>query len=545
MATSCGMKPDAGPPPAAPPAAGAGGAGGRTAAGGSGGASGEGSGGAAGAAGGAGAAGAGGAGAAGGGGGDPGAGGAGGGAGDAGGAGASGEVGPPTPGAPDPGAPAAALPPDEPLPPCKRTVNVAVGALGGAVSAAQPGDCLIVADGNHGAPAIGVRGSAGAPIVVRAANRGKAVFTGGTLQLNGAAHVIVEGFAFTGGGGVRINNCTQCRISRSRFSLGGGTWIVVDGNSDGTRIDRNQLGPKNSDGNVIGPTGPSTRTRIDRNHLHDISPGGNGRETLRLGCCGPQTDAHDTFNVVEHNLFQNCSGEAEIITVKSSSNTIRYNTFRDSRGNVTLRAGKRSSVYGNFMFGNGIRLYDDDHKIFNNHVEGSPGPAIIVGSGQPPGNAQTRRAFIVHNTLVGTGALFGHGGRPLGDLDTTFANNIIQAPGAAVRFSTPSVNPRYQGNLVFGGTVGVTAGADAFQVADPRLAGSGGALAISEGSPAIDAAPVTFPFVTDDVHGQPRPADGQPAARAGDRPDIGADEYSPAPRLRRPLTPADVGPDSP
>ena len=105
----------------------------------------------------------------------------------------------------------------------------------------------------------------------------------------------------------------------------------------------------------------------------------------------------------------NCSGEAEIITVKSSSNTIRYNTFRDSRGNVTLRAGKRGTIHGNFMFGNGIRLYDEDHKIFNNYVEGSPGPAIIVGSGQPPANAQTRRAFIVHNTLIGTGALFGHG----------------------------------------------------------------------------------------------------------------------------------------
>jgi poly(beta-D-mannuronate) lyase len=539
------MRPDAGTPPSPPATAGTGGPGGRA----PGGAGGDGAGGAAGGASagvGGGAAGAGGGAA---GGGSSGSGGEGapgnpgpGGPADA---GAAGDVGPGA-GATDPGAPAVALPPDQPLPPCKRTVNVGVGALGGAVAAAQAGDCLIVADGNHTAPSIGARGNATAPIVVRAANRGKAVFTGGTLQLNGAAHVIVEGFAFRGGGGVRINNCTACRISRSRFTLGGGTWIVVDGNSNGTRIDRNQLGPKNSDGNIIGPTGPSTATRIDRNHLHDVSPGGNGRETLRLGCCGPQTDAHDTFNVVEHNLFENCSGEAEIITVKSSSNTIRYNTFRNSRGNVTLRAGKRSSVYGNFMFGNGIRLYDDDHKIFNNHVEGSPGPAIIVGSGQPPTNAQTRRAFIVHNTLVGTGALFGHGGRPLGDLDTTFANNIILAPGPAVRFSTPSVNPRYRGNLVFGGTVGVTAGAEAFQVTDPRLAASaGGAMAIVEGSPAIDAAPMTFPFVTDDVHGQARPADGQPSARAGDLPDIGADELSPAPRLRGPLTAVDVGPDSP
>jgi hypothetical protein len=46
----------------------------------------------------------------------------------------------------------------------------------------------------------------------------------------------------------------------------------------------------------------------------------------------------------------------------------------------------------------------------------------------------------------------------------------------------------------------------------------------------------SFPFVTDGLAGQPR-----------DRPDIGDDEWSAAPELnlRRPLQPADVGPDAP
>src|SRR4029453_16298206 len=131
----------------------------------------------------------------------------------------------------------------------------------------------------------------------------KASFTSGTLQLRGAAHVMVEGFAFTGGSGVRISDSKKCRISRFKFPLGGGTWVVVDGSSDSNRIDRCEMGPKNSDGNVIGPTGLSTRTRIDRNYIHDISPGGNGRETLRLGCCGATFDNHETFNLVEHNLL--------------------------------------------------------------------------------------------------------------------------------------------------------------------------------------------------------------------------------------------------
>ena len=41
--------------------------------------------------------------------------------------------------------------------------------------------------------------------------------------------------------------------------------------------------------------------------------------------------------------------------------------------------------------------------------------------------------------------------------------------------------------------------------------------------------------------GGPRGLQGQPRMM----PDIGADELSPAPALRRPLTTADVGPDAP
>jgi poly(beta-D-mannuronate) lyase len=45
----------------------------------------------------------------------------------------------------------------------------------------------------------------------------------------------------------------------------------------------------------------------------------------------------------------------------------------------------------------------------------------------------------------------------------------------------------------------------------------------------------TFPFVTDDMDGQPRTAPY----------DVGADERASTAVLQRPLTPAVVGPDSP
>ena len=42
----------------------------------------------------------------------------------------------------------------------------------------MPGDCLIAANGDYGAITIGAKGTAEAPIVLRAATRGMAVFTG-------------------------------------------------------------------------------------------------------------------------------------------------------------------------------------------------------------------------------------------------------------------------------------------------------------------------------------------------------------------------------
>jgi hypothetical protein len=52
---------------------------------------------------------------------------------------------------------------------------------------------------------------------------------------------------------------------------------------------------------------------------------------------------------------------------------------------------------------------------------------------------------------------------------------------------------------------------------------------------AADSAVGTFPFVTDDMDGQPRTAPY----------DVGADERASTAVLQRPLTPAVVGPDSP
>jgi nitrogen regulatory protein PII len=226
---------------------------------------------------------------------------------------------------------------------------------------------------------------------------------------------------------------------------------------------------------------------------------------VRLGCCGATFDYHDTFNVVEHNLFVNCSGEAEMISMKSSANTFRYNTVRNSAGNISLRAGRHNTVYGNYVFGTGnqggIRMYEDDHKIFNNYI--ATGQALIANRADAI-HAAVKNAVIVNNTFLGSVALTGTG--------NVFANNITSA--------APSIGGATGGNNLMADAAG--------------LMKVGEVMVIGMGSKAIDASMGSYPFVMDDVNGQPR-----------DKPDIGADELSTAPSLYGPLTVKDVGPDAP
>ena len=90
--------------------------------------------------------------------------------------------------------------------------------------------------------------------------------------------------------------------------------------------------------------------------------------------------------MVEYNLFEKADGDNEAISVKSSDNIVRYNTLRNSRGEITLRHGNRNRVDGNFIIGgiSGIRFFGNDHVIVNNVVQGISGKPIQVGSGDDP-----------------------------------------------------------------------------------------------------------------------------------------------------------------
>ena len=84
---------------------------------------------------------------------------------------------------------------------CLRTVPVtSTSTLASAVSAAQPGDCIVLANGNYTFPTISKVGTAEAPITIKAPNRGLAVVNSGVIHFLNAAYVVVEGLDITSNG---------------------------------------------------------------------------------------------------------------------------------------------------------------------------------------------------------------------------------------------------------------------------------------------------------------------------------------------------------
>jgi poly(beta-D-mannuronate) lyase len=164
--------------------------------------------------------------------------------------------------------------------------------------------------------------------------------------------------------------------------------------------------------------------------------------------------------VIEHNLFVRCTGENELISIKSGSNTIRYNTFLDSPGaQLTLRHGNENLVYGNYLRGtDGIRIFGDRHQVFSNYLEGNTGGINIgnggaeVADGAPlTSHDRPDRNVIAFNTLVNNRRNYYMTPRAngLGATHTVFANNIIRGGGPAVSLQGPYTGGAWSGNIVW------------------------------------------------------------------------------------------------
>lgn len=293
----------------------------------------------------------------------------------------------------------------------------------------QPGTVLEVPDGTHNAKSPlslkELRGTAGQPITIRAASRGKAVITGTAgFVLKNCEHVVIEGFVFENDADqqcVRLENCHHVRITRNVFQPKERKkpqhwehWVTVDGADSGhNRIDHNRFEKKVNRGSPVFVRGDDTalvcsqHDQVDHNHFRDIPYANqNGHETIRTG--GNDLGAADkgSFTVIEYNLLERCSGEDEIMSLKSSDNIVRHNTLINCRGAICLRLGNRTVVEGNHItatenspgFG-GIKLYGFEHKVTGNYLSGLTGTrheapfSLIPGMYDTPATDKIGKAY--------------------------------------------------------------------------------------------------------------------------------------------------------
>ncbi|NQX59819.1 chondroitinase-B domain-containing protein [Paenibacillus qinlingensis] len=374
----------------------------------------------------------------------------------------------------------------------------------------------------------------------------------------------------------------------STLQTDGGTdrhYIRVEGNGSHNRIAYNDIGPKTGFGAAITYDGKDMVSQydvIEYNYFHDMGPRvSNGMEAIRLGLSGLSlVPGHVT---VQYNLFDGLNGEDEIVSVKSSDNTIRYNTILNSFGGMVARHGHRNSFYGNFIIADGkkegtsgFRIYGNDHQIYNNYMEGLTDDAITVDGGTedagPDGSAnpmihwgtgvnevaplrslsevrQTEllrghwrqyNVQIFNNTIVNLASkasAIKMAKRTFEPTGTQVYNNVIFSNAGTI-FNEKDITdgrPNYVGNMADGlAAVSATASVvNATYKGDLKLVrGIDGLIRLSPLSPAVDAA-----------QGPYLPADDMDGQRRTNTVDVGADEYVPASVLtQRPLTSADVGP---
>lgn len=300
-----------------------------------------------------------------------------------------------------------------------NTYNASPDDVADVLASAAGGDEIIVT----GVGEISIKDmSFSSPVMIRAASIGGTKLTNATIT--NSNNIILQGFVFGPNDEstyLKIVNSTNIQVLRNVFDhknvTESQTALVITQASEHISIGYNEFRDKNI-GQVNGTkiTGSYIKTQFDdpqmtkhlhvyRNHFKNIAPflvagvpaGDSDREVIAMGIADSQDVV--TNNVVEYNLFENCDGENEIITVKTSNNVFRHNTFKNSMGSLSFRLGTNNKAYGNYFYGvgsggsvsddnyqtGGIRVYGSGHEIYNNYMENLTGISwrrpILIDSG--------------------------------------------------------------------------------------------------------------------------------------------------------------------
>ena len=414
--------------------------------------------------------------------------------------------------------------------------------LAAAIASAKPGDRIIMANGvwRDAQIVFEAKGKPRRPITLAAESAGKVVLTGESCLVVKGKHLVVEGLWFRDGT-TRVSR-PDGKIFRRRHVVAGGhcrvahcavtdynppdqirkthyyNWVLIAGHDH--RVHNCFFRGQTHLGNTVRiavERQPPGCHLIDHNYFAGRPRlGRNGGETILIGLSS--NSMHNSRTVVEHNLFENCDGEIEIISNKSCENTYRQNTFVNCAGQLTLRHGDRCMVEGNVILGkgkpgsSGIRVTGEGHRVVDNYIAGTDAYGVTLQSGWPEAELskyrQVRGLLLASNTFVhiaGPCIDLGLNHKPgrLLPTDCTIVNNVMLSHGPAViRRAGECHDLRWQSNIAYGGPLGIPQ-LDGIALIDPELKrGEDGLLRPAADGPAIKVSrdPIaTRPLTSADV----------------------------------------------
>ena len=308
--------------------------------------------------------------------------------------------------------------------------------LNNAIENAKPGDEIVLANGVWKDVEIkfNAMGTKDNPIILKAETTGE-VFIEGVSNLSfGGDYLVVDGLYFRNGysptGDVIAFRASKTLVANHCSLI---NTVILDFNKPERDQDdlwvqfygrHNALDHCYLAGKTNG--GPTVRVDIKGNesinNYHKITNNHFGPRPRKGGARGESIQLGDSFTsmspshtIIEHNLFEECNGEVEIISSKTNFNQIKNNVFYKSEGSVVTRHGNYVTIDGNYFIGDGvdenyggIRIVNTGHWIVNNYFYKLVGKnfrsplAVMNGIPKSPLNRynQVTDIVVAYNTYI-------------------------------------------------------------------------------------------------------------------------------------------------
>ena len=338
--------------------------------------------------------------------------------------------------------------------------------------ARSDGESCIIEDGSYDdLGIITIDDNMTAATYIKAETPGGVTFTGTTRFLVTGDYWVIQDFVFSGFNGPSPNPAYRAaiqlggdntRVTNNEFK--NSTWATMSSGflqfiricstgvslcsntADDAEVDHNYFHDNNSMQGIIAysdATYFASAPQIHHNYFKDWTNTYDANNfAIALTDNEPGSD-QDMRAVVEWNVIDNWSGDDECLMVKNSSNTIRYNIFKDLGDSVvpnyvqaiSLRLGEDNVVFNNWLFSTettermrGILVRDKGHKIVNNYFQGDfYAYSIYLGPYDGGDSQKAENVLVDFNTFVLTNSypamLFGTDTAP--SINNTISNNLF------------------------------------------------------------------------------------------------------------------------